>query len=109
MPSADLNAANLGTVASLGNQPAPPTIASAATIAPTTFLSFISGTVAIATITPPIAGAHMLCLVFTTTTPTAFTTTGNIKAVATPATNLPVLAVFNPTEAKYYIGMAKAS
>lgn len=104
----DLNFQDLSTVAS-GQQPKPATIASAATVAPSTFLTFISGTVAIATITPPVTGAHMLVFVFTTTTPTAFTTTGNIKAVATPTTNLPVVLVYNPIEGKYYAAVTKAS
>lgn len=98
----DLNFQDLSTVAS-GIQPKPVTIASAATVAPSTFLSFISGTVAIATVTPPVTGAHMLCFVFTTTTPVAFTTTGNIKAVATPSSNIPTLLVWNPVDGKYYV------
>lgn len=104
----DLTNADIDTVAS-DHSPTPPTIASAATVAPTTFLSFISGTVAIATVTPPVSGAHMLMFVFTTTTPTAFPTTGNIKAAATPTQNLPVLLTYNPVEAKYYAGVLKAS
>lgn len=104
----DLNFQDLSTVANSA-QPKPVTIASAATVAPSTFLSFISGTTAIATITPPVSGAHMLLFVFTTTTPAAFTTTGNIKAVATPATNLPVMLVYNPVEGKYYASVTKAS
>lgn len=98
-----LNFQDLSTVNS-GLQPKPVTIASAATVAPSTFLSFISGTVAIATVTPPVSGAHMLCLVFTTTTPVAFTTTGNIKNVATPKTNSPTFLIWNPIENKYYAG-----
>ena len=97
----DLNFQDLSTVAS-GLQPKPVTIASAAAVAPSTFLSFISGTTAIATVTPPVTGAHMLCFVFTTTTPVAFTTTGNIKAVATPSSGIPTLLVYNPIEGKYY-------
>ena len=108
MPSNDLNFQQLWTVQG-ASAPKPPTIASAATVAPTTFLSFISGTVAIATVTPPEDGAHMLAFIFTTTTPTAFTTTGNIKAVATPTTNLPVLLIWNPSESKYYACVTKAS
>jgi hypothetical protein len=104
----DLNFQDISTVAG-PLSPKPVTIASAATVAPSTFLTYISGTVAIATVTPPVTGAHMLCFVFTTTTPTAFTTTGNIKAVATPATNLPVFLLYNPNDGKYYAGMAKAS
>lgn len=108
MPSNDLNSAQLSTVQG-AFAPKPPTLASAATVAPTTYLSFISGTVAIATVTPPEDGAHMLMFIFTTTTPTAFTTTGNIKAVATPAQNVPVLLTWNPNELKYYAGVLKAS
>jgi|SRR5215471_10536926 len=108
MPSNDLSFQNLSTVQS-SQQPKPNTIASAATVAPTSFLTFISGTAAIATITPPADGAHMLVFIFTTTTPVAFTTTGNIKAVATPTTNLPVVLVWNPNELKYYAAVTKAS
>lgn len=93
---------DLSTVAGPLN-PKPPTLASAATVAPTTYLTFVSGTVAIATVTPPADGAHQLCFVFTTTTPTAFTTTGNIKAVATPSANIPCFLIYNPNEAKYYV------
>lgn len=103
----DLNFQDLSTVNS-GLQPKPVTIASAATVAPSTFLSFISGTVAIATVTPPVTGAHLLCFVFTTTTPVAFTTTGNIKAVVTPSTSLPVFLAYNPIDGKYYAGKAAA-
>lgn len=99
--SKDLNFQNLSTVQ--GNlQPKPPTLVSAATVAPSTFLSFISGTVAIATITPPADGQHMLVFIFTTTTPVAFTTTGNVKRVSTPVANIPVILIYNPNEAKYY-------
>lgn len=98
----DLNFQNLSTVANEG-QPKPVTIASAATVAPSTYVTMISGTVAIATVTPPVTGAHQLCLVFTTTTPVAFTTTGNIATVATPTQNIPVFLVYNPLTAKYYV------
>jgi hypothetical protein len=101
MPSKELNFQDLSTVHG-ESQPKPPTIVSAAIVAPSTFLSFISGTTAIATITPPADGAHMLCFIFTTTTPVAFTTTGNIKRVSTPVQNIPVLLFWNPNEKKYY-------
>ena len=80
----------------------PVTIASAATVAPSTFLTFITGTVAIVNITPAATGTHMLMFIFTTTTPTAFTTAGNIKAIATPTTNVPMLLTWNPIENKWY-------
>jgi hypothetical protein len=85
-------------------QPKSPVIASAATVSPTTFVTFISGTVAIATVTPPAEGNHMLVFVFTTTTPTAFTTTGNIKYVMTPTQNIPVFLVYDPLLNKYHPG-----
>ena len=104
----DLNFQDISTVANF-TQPKPVTIVSAATVAPSTFISFISGTVAVATVTPPVTGAHMLCLIFTTTTPTAFTTTGNIKAVVTPIQNVPVYLVYNPLDTKYYAGNSKTN
>jgi len=103
MPSNDLNFQALSTVQGAGAQK-PPTIASAASVAPTTFLTFISGTVAIATVVPPEDGAHMLIFIFTTTTPTAFTTTGNIKTAVAPTQNVPVAMIFNPVDGKYYPG-----
>lgn len=101
--SKDLNFQNLSTVQG-AQQPKPNTIASAATVAPGSFITFISGTVAIATITPPAEGQHMLVFIFTTTTPVAFTTTGNVKYVATPTQNIPMLLFWNPNENKYYPG-----
>ena len=101
--SPDLSFQDLSTVqGKLQKQPV--TIASTTTIAPTTYLSFISGTNAIATVTPPAEGAHMLCFIFTAATPVAFTTTGNIKTVATPTQSLPLFLVYNPIEGKYYPG-----
>lgn len=100
---ADLAFQDLSTVQS-NQQPKPATIASAATVVPSTFISFISGTVAIASVTPPVTGAHMLVFIFTTTTPVAFTTTGNIKYVSTPTQNIPHLLFWNPIENKYYTG-----
>lgn len=91
-----------------GLQPKPVTIASAATVAPKGFLTFITGTVAIGTVTPPIAGTHLLCFVFTTTTPVAFTTSGNVKTVATPTTSIPMFLVYNPIDGKYYVGEVTA-
>lgn len=82
--------------------PLPATIASAATVAPSTFISFITGTTAIATVTPPADGSHLIYFIFTTTTPVAFTTTGNIKYVATPTQNIPMSLLYDPIEGKYY-------
>ena len=85
-------------------QPKPVTVAAAATITPSTFITLITGTTAVATITPPVTGAHLLALVFTATNPGAFLTTGNINTtgVTTPGTNSRVtFMVYEPNQAKY--------
>ena len=97
----DLLFQNLSSVQS-DQQPKPQTIASAATIAPQTFLSLVSGTVAVATITPPVTGQHMLILVYTDATPTAMTTTGNILNACVPTLNLPTICIYDPNQRKYY-------
>ncbi len=84
-------------------QPLPPTIASAATIAPTTRLTFLTGTVSIATITAPMTGHHELLLCFTDASPGAFVTTGNIKTAYTPITNRPIALQYDPSTAKYWV------
>lgn len=83
-------------------QPTPPTIASAATIAPQTLLTFLTGSVQLATITPPVTGAHVLILIFTNASPGAFVTTGNIKSAITPVQNVPVFVVYDPLTALYW-------
>lgn len=102
----DLNHQNFSTVQS-DQQQAPNTLASAATLAPSTFLTFVSGTVAVSTITPPVSGQHMLVFIYTDATPTAMTTTGNIHAAVVPTVNLPTLMFYDPVGKKYY-GFATA-
>ena len=94
---------NLSTVQS-DKQPAPVTVASATTVAVTGFVTFISGTTAIATITPPITGTHMLVMIHTNASPTAYTAAGNINQVVTPVQNEPVIFVYDPISATYYGG-----
>lgn len=103
MPGADtLEFQNLSTVQS-EQQPKPPTLATAATIAPRHFLTFLTGTTAIATITPPVPGAHMLVFLFATNQSGQFLTTGNIQQSTTTATvNIPVFLVYDPSTRKYY-------
>lgn len=98
--SKDLSFQDLSTVQS-DRQPTIPTIASAATVAPTTFITYISGTVAIATVTPPANGQHMLILVFTTGTPTTFATTGNVSQAIVPTSALPTFLFYDPAAATY--------
>ena len=103
---ADINFQDISTVQS-SLQPKPVTMAASTTIAPTTFLTFITGTTAVNTITPPVTGCHVLALIFTATNPSAFGTTGNIDvtAVTTPGTNSRVqFMVYNPVTAKYFPG-----
>lgn len=88
------------------NQPSPVTITAAATIAPTTFLTIISGTTAVTTITPPILGTHMLAFRLATTNFGGFGSSGNISLAsltnATVWTNKVTLMVYDPISAKYH-------
>lgn len=84
------------------NQQLPPaTITAAAQIAPSTFLTVLSGTTAVATITPPVTGTHMIAIIAGTTT-AAFTTAGNIVG-STLAVNTtqPNLFIYNPLSGQY--------
>lgn len=83
--------------------PTPPTIDSAATIAPTTALTFVLGTVQVATVTPPLEGYHEVVLCFTNAAPGALLTSGNIKTAYTPIQNRPFKLYFDPTTAKYWV------
>lgn len=99
--SDDLNFMNYGTVQN-NLQPTPVNTAAAATIAPTGFITILSGTAQVATITPPLSGAHMLCLIFTNATPGATLTTGNIAKATTVVQNKALYMVYEPVSAKYY-------
>lgn len=96
----DLNFQNISTVQS-NLQPKPVTIASATTVAPTTFITIVSGTAAIVNITPPVSGQHML--VFIPTGAWTTTAAGNIvNALTAQVANVPVLLFYNPLTAKYH-------
>ena len=82
------------------NFTAPLTLASAATIAPSTFLTLLTGNTGIATITPPVPHAHMLALVFAGTA--GVLATGNINIAVAGVVGQVMLLVYNPTTAKYY-------
>lgn len=96
----DLNFQNFSTVQSK-LQPSPVTVTAAATIAPTTFMTIVSGNTAIATITPPVTGSHMLCIVPGTTT--GFTTGGNIAGGTTTVASRAYLFIYNPINTTYYL------
>jgi len=95
MPSSDLTFQSLSTVQDL-KQPVPVTITAAATITPSTFLTVLTGNTAVATITPPITGTHMLAVVPGTTT--GFTTGGNIVGGTTTVSGRAYLLVYNPVK-----------
>lgn len=109
MPSQDNTFQQLSTVQNIAMQQ-PLTIVAAATIAPLTFLTMLTGTTAVATITPPISGAHMLAIVSATTNFSGFLTTGNILVASitngTTWLNKVTLLVYNPITAKYYPSFA---
>jgi hypothetical protein len=97
----DLNHQNLATVQS-NLQPHPVTLASATTIAPTTFLTFITGSVQTSTITPPVTGTHLLVLIHTDAAPATYLTTGNVLNAVVPTRYVPSFFVYDPKQAKYY-------
>lgn len=99
----DLLFQNISTVQS-NQQPAPNTVASTTVIAPQTFMTLVSGTINVATVTPPVTGQHMLALIFTNASPGQLLTTGNVLVGSTTIVqNVPVLLLYNPTNAKYYV------
>lgn len=101
--SNDLYTQNISTVQTV-QQPLPVTIASTTTIAPTTFLTFVSGTTNVATITPPVGGAVMIALVFTNASPGSLVTTGNVSVGSTTLVqNRLNLLVYDPSSAKWYM------
>ena len=98
----DLNFQNLSTVQS-GAQPPPATVASTTIIAPQTFMTLVSGTIDITTLTPPVTGSHMLLLIPTNAAPGDLLTTGNVLVGSTTlAQNVPTLLFYNPLNGKYY-------
>ena len=98
----DLNFQNFSTVQS-NVQPGPVTIASAATIAPSTGLTVISGTTQLVTITPPVTGFHVLFFHFTGAMG-VFSTAGNILTAADPGQDIILMMCYNPLTGKYIRG-----
>lgn len=98
----DLYHQNFSTVQS-DKQLTPPTIASAATIVPTHKLTFVTGTVTIANITPPVTGYCEISLCFTNGSPGIFLTSGNIKTAYTPIQNRVIDLCYDPASAKWWV------
>lgn len=102
--SPDLQAANFSFPQSL-QQPMPTTLASAATVAPTTLITIVSGTAAIVNVTPPQEGAHIL--IFVATGAWTMTAAGNIAtAVGATAAGHITFLIYNPATRKYYAAKA---
>jgi hypothetical protein len=84
-------------------KPVETTLASAATLAPTTQVTIVTGTVAVATITPPWTGfAGSLDLVYTDASPAATTTTGNIALVTTVVRYKTLRMTYSQINSKWY-------
>ena len=99
MPILESDFQALSTVQS-ALSPKPVTLASANTIAPTTFLTVLTGNTLIKTITPPLPNSvHMLALLFAGTA--GWDATGNITLLAASVVSEVTLFVYNPLTAKY--------
>lgn len=81
------------------NNSAPGTLVSAATIAPTTFLTVLTGNTAVVTVTPPVSHAHMIALQFAGTA--GVTAAGNITTAKASVVGEVMLLVYNSSTAKY--------
>jgi hypothetical protein len=79
--------------------PKPGTLVSAATIAPTTFLTILTGNTGVATITPPVPFGHMLAFQFAGTA--GVLATGNVLTAKASVVGEVMLLVYNPSLAKY--------
>lgn len=99
--SGDLYAANFSTFQS-DKQPQPVTKASAATVAVTSKLTFLTGTVALVTLTPPTSGYCEVTLCFTDAAPGAFSVAGNLKTAYQPIQNRPIDLCFDPPSNKWW-------
>ena len=85
-------------------QPKPVTMAAAATVAPTTKLTFLTGQVQLATLTPNDAQAYQeVTLVFTHAAPGAFLTTGNLQVAYQPIQNRPIDLCYDPIGGKWWV------
>lgn len=103
--SLDLLFQNFDTAQS-NQQPGPVTTPAATTIAPQSLLTIVTGTTAIAQLTPPLTGQHMLAIVASATNFSGFLTTGNILVASITNSvlwaNKVSLFFYNPLTAKYH-------
>jgi hypothetical protein len=97
----DLLHQQLSTVQS-NLQPGAITIASATTISPTTLLTKLTGSTALATINPPVSGDHVLYLVSVDGV-IVIGTGGNILVGYSTVQNRPIAMIYDSIQGKYYI------
>lgn len=81
------------------NNTKPKTLASANTIAPTTFLTILTGNTVVKTITPPITQQHTLAIQFAGVA--GVDATGNVLTAKASVAGEIMLLVYNPDSAKY--------
>lgn len=98
MPISEADWQQLSTVQG-PTSPKPVTMASAATIAPTTFLTVLTGNVAITAITPPVTHGHTLAIQFAGTA--GITAGNNITTTKASVAGEVMLLLFNPITQKY--------
>ncbi len=97
----DLNFQEFSTVQS-NLQKGATTIASATVVAPISFLTKLTGSTALATITPPVSGDHMLFLVSVDGV-IVIGTGGNILVGYSTVQNRPIALIYDSKQGKYYI------
>lgn len=84
----------------------PNTLAAAATITPTTKMTFVTGTTQVANVTPPTTGYCELTLCFTNANPGAFLTNGTtypLKTAYTPIQNRPIDICWDPASKYWWV------
>lgn len=88
-------------------QPKPVTLAAAATITPTTALTFVTGTIQVANVTPPVPEAYCsIKLCFTNGAPGAFLTNGTaypLKTAYQPIQNRPITINWDPVSKYWWV------
>ncbi len=83
---------------------APQTIVAAATIAPESGYSKVTGTTQVTTITPPLPNnVHVLFITAGATNSFALTTGNIVGGVTTSGTTVPSVLLYDPAQAKYLV------
>lgn len=78
----------------------PKTMASANVIAPSGFLTILTGNIVVKTITPPLTGVHMLAIVFAGVA--GVDNTGNVNTTKASVAGEAMLLIYDTVSAKYY-------